>query len=182
MHPSVWHDLNRFKRTKLLDNNWYADPDWFFETSQWFIDNKVAVDVTQGFDIRLITPEIAAQLKKLKRWAPFHFAFDDMAIKDDVLNGLEILKQAGFDTKHHLSFYVYCHNDKQYPDAVERCQILKAHRTTAFAMCNIDRPRSKRMDKLMRWTGRSWLFWSCDIDDYDGKVKGHVGMQAEGLA
>lgn len=180
-HP-VQHprEFVRHDKVKLLDNNWYADLDWFIETSEWFIDNGIAVDVTQGMDIRLLTPEIAAQFKRLTWWRPMHFAFDDMRSKDAVLSGLEILKDAGIDTKRDVSTYVYCHDDAHYDDAVERCRILKSARATPYVMCNIDRPRTKRMRQLQRWTARPHLFWSFDIADYDSAIRGHTGMVAEG--
>lgn len=176
-HP---REFVRHDKVKLLDNNWYADYDWFFETSNWLIEQNVAVDVTQGMDIRLLTPEIAAQLKRLRWWRPMHFAFDDMRSKDAVLKGLDILTAAGIDTKRNVSIYVYCHDDAHYDDAVERCRILKAARATPYVMCNIDRPRTKRMRQLQRWTARPHLFWSCDIDEYDSSIRGHRGMVAEG--
>jgi len=179
MDPENWINP-AFSKVKLLDNNWYADRDRFFETSNWFIDHGLAVDVTQGMDIRLLTPEIAAQLKRLRWWRPMHFAFDDMRSKDAVLKGLDILTAAGIDTKRNVSIYVYCHDDAHYDDAVERCRILKAARATPYVMCNIDRPRTKRMRQLQRWTARPHLFWSCDIADYDPAIRGHIGMVPEG--
>lgn len=176
-HP---REFVRHDKVKLLDNNWYADYDWFFETSDWLIKNNVAVDVTQGMDIRLLTPEIAAQLKRLRWWRPMHFAFDDMSSKEAVLRGLDILTAAGIDTKRNVSIYVYCHDDAHYDDAVERCRILKAAWATPYVMCNIDRPRTKRMRQLQRWTARPHLFWSCDIADYDPAIRGHIGMVPEG--
>ena len=176
-HPSEFVQHNK---VRLLDNNWYADYDWFFETSDWLIEHNVAVDVTQGMDIRLLTPEIVEQLKRLRWWRPMHFAFDDMHSKDAVLSGLEALNAAGIDTKRDVSIYVYCHDDAHYEDAVERCRILKAARATPYVMCNIDRPRTKRMRQLQRWTARPHLFWSCDIDEYDSSIRGHRGMVAEG--
>lgn len=172
-HPRefVQHD-----KVKLLDNNWYADRDWFFETSNWLIEHNVAVDVTQGMDIRLLTPEIAAQLKRLRWWRPMHFAFDDMSSKEAVLRGLDILKAEGFDLKHDLNVYVYCHDDTQYDDAVARCRILRSRMVTAYVMCNIDQPRTPRMIQLQRWTARPWIYYCCDIADYDRSVKGHIGM------
>lgn len=167
----------RHDKVKLLDNNWYANEDWFFKTSQWFIDHNVAVDVTQGMDLRLLTSEIAERLHDPKWWAPMHFAFDDRRSEPEVMKGLDILKDAGFDMKHDLSVYVYCHDNDHYQDAVDRCRLLKERRVTAYAMCNTDKPISKRMARLKRWTARPWIYWTCDIDDYDQSVKGHVGMQ-----
>lgn len=176
-HP---REFVRHDKVKLLDNNWYSDTNWFFEVSEWLIENDVAVDVTQGMDIRLLTPEIVEQLKRLRWWRPMHFAFDDMHSRDAVLDGLRALTDAGIDTKRDVSIYVYCHDDAHYGDAVERCRILKAARATPYVMCNVDRPRTKRMRQLQRWTARPHLFWSFDIADYDSAIRGHTGMVAEG--
>jgi len=162
-HPKEWV---RHDKAKLLDNNWYADPEWFFETSQWFIDNKVAVDVTQGMDIRLITPEIAKRLKELTFWKPIHFAFDGDKEERVVLDGIQTLKGAGINLRSSVYFYVYCHNDDQYESAVNRCRILKENGTSAFVMFNCDKSRTQRIKQLQRWANRPWLFWSIDIDEY----------------
>lgn len=176
-HPRefVQHD-----KVKLLDNNWYADSDWFFETSEWLIEHNIAVDVTQGMDIRLLTPEIAAQLKRLRWWATLHFAFDDERYEQAVIDGIQMLQDAGIDTKNRCFFYVYCHDDDHYDSAVARCRILKARRASAYVMFNVDRPITKRIRHLRRWTGRPHLFWSCDIGEYDPSIRGHRGMVAEG--
>lgn len=163
-HP---REFVQHKKVKLLDNNWYADPEWFFETSDWLIEHNVAVDATQGMDIRLLTPEIAAQLKRLRWYAPMHFAFDDDRYKEQVLDGIQMLKDAGIDTRSRVSFYVYCHDDDHYDSAVARCHTLKAAGVSAYAMCNTETKRTKRMKALQRWTARPWLFWSCDLADYN---------------
>jgi hypothetical protein len=176
-HPREFVQHNK---VKLLDNNWYADSDWFFETSDWLIKNNVAVDVTQGMDIRLLTPEIAAQLKRLRWWATLHFAFDDERYEQAVLDGIQILQAAGINTKNDCFFYVYCDDDGQYESAVARCRLLKQHGASAYVMYNLDRQRTKRIKHLQRWTARPHLFWSCDIDEYDSSIRGHRGMVAEG--
>lgn len=157
-HPSLWV---RHNKAKLLDNNWYADPEWFFETSQWFIDHHVAVDVTQGMDIRLITPEIAQQLKRLMWWNPIHFAFDDDSSESKVLEGIEILKATGHNVRSDVMFLVYCHDNKDYLSALRRAEILKAYGTTAFIMWNMDNPhKSKRVKDLIHTVNRPWIYWS----------------------
>lgn len=170
-HPCEWviHD-----KAKLLDNNWYADPEWFFETSQWFIDHEIKIDVNQGMDIRLITPEIAQQLEKLRWFAPIHFAFDDDKETKAVLDGIEILKDAGMGSTLRSSgfFYVYCHNDQHYDSAVNRCRILKKEGVSAFVMANMDEPQTQRVKNLKRWANRPWLFWKIDIEEYKQNIKG----------
>jgi hypothetical protein len=165
MDPENWINP-AFSKVKLLDNNWYADRDRFFETSNWFIDHNLAVDVTQGMDIRLLTPEIAAQLKRLKWCATLHFAFDDERYTQAVLDGIQMLKDAGIDTKNRCYFYVYCHNDDHYDSALARCRLLKEHHASAYVMFNMDEKRTTRIKHLQRWTAKPWLFWSFDIEQF----------------
>lgn len=182
-HYQRWQHPREFVRhdkVRLLDNNWYADPEWFFETSDWLISNNVAVDVTQGMDIRLLTPEIAMQLKRLKWCATMHFAFDDEQYTQAVLDGIKVLKDAGIDTRSKCTFYVYCHDDAHYESAVARCRLLKEHKVSAYAMFNMDQKRTERIKHLQRWTARPWLFWGIDIDDYDGSIKGHLDTMPGG--
>jgi hypothetical protein len=169
MRPQHWV---KHSKAKLLDNNWYADRAWFFEMSQWFIDHDVSVDLTQGMDIRLLTPEIAEQLKKLKWWAPIHFAFDDRKYEEKVLSGIQTLRDAGMEKtlRHSVFFYVYCNDDSQYEDAVDRCRILKREGTSAFVMFNCENEPTKRIKRLQRWANKPWLFWSIDIDQYNRKL------------
>jgi len=164
-HPREWvkHD-----RVKLLDNNWYADPDWFFETSQWFIDNGVAIDVTQGMDIRLMTPEIAERLRALKWWKRMHFAFDDDKEEDAVKRGISVFKELGMtaELRNEIMFLVYTHDDNHFESALRRCRTLKELGTTAFVMANIDKPRSKRVKHLQKWANRPWLYWTIDFEEF----------------
>jgi len=168
-HPSEFHEPS-FKKCKILDNNWYADKEWFILTSQWFIDNNIALDVTQGMDIRLMDDDIAKRLSEMKAWGTWTFAFDDMKSKDAVLKGIEILKKHITDLKHKLNFYVYIDNDDMYDDAVERCRILKEQGCCSFVMFNIDRKKSHRIALLQHWANRRLGYWSCDIKDYSRSI------------
>ena len=167
-HPEEWHDY-RFKKARLLDPNWYTDPEWFFETSQWFVDNNISLDISQGFDIRQITPEIAEQLNKIKFWKPMHFAWDNEKDKEKVLDGIQILKDAGMASslRHSTFFYVYCDNPRQHESALRRCRILKEHGAGSFVMYNIDLPKTQEIINLQRWANKPWFYWSIDYEEYD---------------
>lgn len=154
---------------ELLDNNILSDKEWFFKITDVILERKYKVDFNQGLDIRLLDEDIAKRLVELKPIADFKFAFDSMSYKEEVIKGIQILKDAGMNVRQKVLFYVYCDNDSQYDDAVERCRILKEHGATAYIMLNLDVPHTKRMKQLKRWT-RPWLFWSIDINDY-GKVE-----------
>lgn len=72
-------DLKEFwsgqKNIKLLDPNLLACKDWK-ELLQQLADSKAYVDFTQGLDIRLMTDEKAAMIKKCKI-KMLHFAWDN---------------------------------------------------------------------------------------------------------
>ena len=158
-----------FDRITFLDNNILADKQWFLELARE-LDYKrygYKVDFNQGLDIRLVDKDIAEALAKMRPINDWKFAFDDMSYKDDVLRGIRILKDAGIDTKNRCIFYIYCHDDDQYDDAVQRMRILKENNASAYVMLNMDAPKTVRLRRLKRWS-RPWLFWSIDIDEYRG--------------
>lgn len=157
----------RFDKITFLDNNILADKQWFLELAYHLERCHFKVDFNQGLDIRLMDDEIAQALAKLRPINDWKFAFDDMSYKDDVLRGIQILKDAGIDTKNRCIFYIYCHGDEQYDDAVQRMRILKENNASAYVMLNMDAPKTVRLRRLKRWS-RPWLFWSIDIDEYRG--------------
>lgn len=163
-HPSEFHNP-AFKEIMLLDNNWLADREWFFETSDWIISQGLKVR-EHGMDIRLIDDELAAQLARMKWAAPLHFAYDSEAITESVEQGIDCLVRNGINVRQNVRFYVYVDSDQDYDSGVRRCRWLKAHNTTPFVMFNIDRPRTERIKHLQRWANLAWIFRSCDIDQY----------------
>ena len=158
---------DRFDKIEFLDNNILADKDWFMELTFEIMSNhkRWKVDFNQGLDVRLLDSEIAERLSRLKPITCWKFAFDSMAVKDHVLRGIQLLKDAGIDTHHKVMFYVYCHNGEQVPDAVERCRLLKENNVTAYSMLNMDVPPTYSMKKLKHWT-RPWAFWKTDYEEY----------------
>jgi hypothetical protein len=165
-HPKEFHD-SRFKMTLLLDNNWLADKEWFFETSAWLRDNQVAVR-EGGMDIRLLEEDIAQRLSELKWAKPLKFAFDSDNDADAVSSGLNLLRKHGIDPRQKVRVYVYLNDNqpKHIESAIWRCRQLKSWNTTPLVMFNIDQKRGPEAKHLQRWTGKPWIFWSCDIDDY----------------
>lgn len=153
----------RFKKVYLHDNNWTADKEWFYENSQWCIDNGVAVNASQGLDIRLVTPDVADQIAKLKWWANIHFAWDNMADETAVLAGIETLKTAGINVRRDVQFYVLVGFNTTPDQDKYRCRKLKELGTNAFVMPYI---KNSWTNRIARWANRKWLYWSIDIDDF----------------
>lgn len=163
-----WQHISEFHSpdhtlVKLLDNNIYALKDWFFENTDYAIENNLKLDITQGMDIRILTPEIAEQLKRIKWGGTIHFAFDTPGIADHVINGIQILKDAGIDCKHKVDFYVLVGYNTTPAEDLYRCNLLRSLGTGAFVMQYQKTPFTRR---LARWANRRRLYWSCTFDDY----------------
>lgn len=165
-HIREFHDP-RFKAVVVLDNNVYADKEWFFENTDYVIENKLKFNAIQGMDIRLLNEEIATRLKQLKWHGKLHFAFDNTKLEKDVLRGIEILKQVGINTNNYVQFYVLAGypeaTDEAFDDALYRCNLLKENRVGAFVM---KYSSSKKLNALARWANRKWLFWNIPFSEY----------------
>lgn len=168
-HPSEFHDPSH-KKIVLMDNNILFDNDWFFEVTDWILSNNMKVDFNQGLDIRLMDRDIAKRIAELKPVDIWHFAFDSMDYRDEVINGIKMLKDAGVDVRNKSNWYVYMHNDSAYEDALERCNILKENNALPYIMVNREAVKTQRMTDLKRWT-RPQIFFSTDFKNYDRSVR-----------
>lgn len=163
-HPKEFHNP-AFKKIMLLDNNWLADKDWFMETSQWIIDNRLSLR-EGGMDIRLLDDDMAERLSKLTFYKPMHFAFDDDSEQQAVMEGIETLKRHGINLRQIVQFFVYIDGPEQMESGLARCRQLKEWGTNPFVMYNVDKPRPQEIHHLQRWANRKWLFWKFDFADY----------------
>jgi len=162
----IWQHPKEFYRGSgtimLLDNSWTANHDWFMETSQWLIDNGVQTRVPQGVDVRIMNPEAARQLKKIKKRGVIHLAWDVMKDEDQVYRGMMAMKDAGIRLKEWVSVYVLVGYNTTVEEDKYRCRRIKEWGSTAFAMPYISTKWTRR---LVKWC-RPEIFWSCDINEY----------------
>ena len=170
MHPML---LQTF--AFQIINNIMADHRNFRHVMEFCHDHRLKVDVFQGLDCRLMTPENAELLADVKPMANFVFAFDSLSYKRQVIECIEMLRDAGMDLHSNVMFYVYCDRtiDGEYgfKSALERCKILKENNTNPYVMLNIDAPPTQDMKNLKRWANRKHIFWSCQFEDYTRKVR-----------
>lgn len=168
-HPSEFHDPSH-RKIVLMDNNILLNKDWFFEVTDWIIENRLKVDFNQGLDIRLMDRDIAKRIRELSPIGKWHFAFDSMDYKDDVIRGIAMLNEAGVSVRNTANWYVYLHNDAAFEDALERCNILRENKALPYIMVNRDSPRTQRMTDLKRWA-HPQIFFQTDFKDYNRKVR-----------
>jgi len=140
-HIKEFHDF-RFKSCVLLDNNILADKEWFFENTNWAINNKVRIDISQGMDIRFLTDEIAEQLARIKFVeGKMRFAWDRLDLEERVKSGIEMLQDHGINTWRNVSFFILSGytNPKTgekipFCKDVYRCNKLKEWRALPYIM------------------------------------------------
>lgn len=181
-HVKEFHNA-KFDRVVLLDNNWYADTEWFFENSQYLIDHDLSVNASQGMDLRIITQDIADQLKKLKWFGKnkgprtqgtLRFAWDNIHDEAGIERGLNILKAAKISVRSRVQIYVLVDFDTTLEQDLYRVNTLKhKFNTNAFVMPyqQIDETFSPPLNNphvrhLARWANKKPLYWGHDFEDY----------------
>jgi len=162
-----WQHIREFhnpqhRKVMVLDNNVYADRTWFFENTNYIIENNLQFNAVQGMDIRLLDEEIADRLKQIRWFGTMHFAFDNIKDEEKVLRGIEILQNAGFDTSH-ISFYVLTGYNTTFEEDLYRINLLRSHNCGAFVMQYKKTSQSKQ---LARYVNRRWLYWSTTFEEY----------------
>lgn len=100
----------------LLDNNLTANPD-VLQILAEVRERNLVIDITQGVDVRTMTPEIAQALASVKHLRSVHYAWDQISFEGKVLAGIETLAQhvarwrhlcftlTGFDTEHEEDYH-----------------------------------------------------------------------------
>jgi len=157
-----------------LDNNIYADEDWFNENMNYILKNKLKFNAIQGMDIRILTPDIAHTLAKIKWHGQLHFAFDNMSDEKWVRRGIEILLDAGIKIRHNVQFYVLVGYNTTEEEDKYRCRLLKKLGTNPYVMPYI---KNEWTNKIARWANYKKAFWSTDIDDYDQVIARQLGRE-----
>ena len=163
-HPDQFYD-DRFKEIMLMDNNILFNYGWAKQVLDWCSMHSLKVNMTQGYDIRLIDETIAGLIFDT-RVDMVRFAFDDIKLESIIREKIQLLKDVGFNLRSNIAFYCYCHNDSMFEDTLRRCNILKDLGTNAHVMYNCDIPKTQRIKSLMKWSWRKQLFWSIPFERY----------------
>jgi len=163
-HPKNFHN-NQFNKIKLLDNNILADKEWFFEVTDWILDENIKIDFNQGLDIRLLDQEIADRLAELNYFSTLKFAWDHPEDEKQIEKGIEMLREAGVNLRVNTQFYVLTNFNTSHEQDLYRCRKLKEWGTNPFVMQYDGGDDFTK--HLARWANKKQLFWSMDWDEYD---------------
>jgi len=200
-HPALWHygfkrgpsmsvrgnDTNGFKKIVFTDNNILADREWFFTVTDWCLAQDggerrksrvsgikktgLLVDFNQGLDVRLMDVEIVKQLAKLRLIDTLKIGFDSLEYTEQVLNAIDMMKEAGILVRSELNVMVYCDGDHDYESALERCMMMKNMGIGSYVMLNQNAKWTQRMKDLKRWSSKKQIYFSTDIGGYENGMK-----------
>ena len=164
---SEWWDGQ--KNIVLMDPNLLACPDHMDLLDQ-LINSKAWVDVNQGFDCRLLTPENVDAINHLKL-KNIHFAWDYMKEEKPVLRGLGLYAKLATRKVSGAFGTVYCltNYDTAMEENLYRIYTLRDMGYDPYVMI-YDKPNApKEIKRLQRWCNNRFIFKSCPrFEDYNG--------------
>lgn len=136
-------------RLILWDNNILASPSWGSVVAE-AIQLGIAVDYNQGLDAKLVTPEIAETVSKLKMPC-VRFAYDFKAKSKYVKNAIELLTSKGIRGREIFVYVLYNFNDTP-DDFFERVRDVLTWGAVVFPM------RFEPLDSMTRnkYISPSW--------------------------
>lgn len=169
-HASIGEFWNpKYKKLVLLDNNFLASPKWK-ENIEFLLIHQIPVTFCQGLDIRLINDENASWLRMVDsrtmsfKSKMYYFAFDDLAIEDDVRNGVELLKKHGIKP-YRLTFYLLCGFNTTHDEDMHRFKVLRELGTWPYIMKYNDRSDDPWLNDFDRWVNAR-IHKKCSFEDY----------------
>ena len=162
-------DLSEFWRgqgnIQLLDPNLLACPERMSLLEQ-LADSKAKVNFSQGLDIRLTTPEIAAALGRI-RVKRLHFAWDNPRddLRQHFMNFSEWYPRKSPSRK---AVYVLVNFDSTMEENLYRIYTLQELGYDPYVMI-YDKPNApKEIRKLQRWCNNRRIYRQCRFDEYFG--------------
>ena len=168
----AWNEVKRIDSRNIvfMDNNVLAC-DWGIEQMADMIGKDVRIDFNQGMDARLITPEVAEIISRLK-WIRFvRMSCDTDAMLDTVLDKIDLLKRHG--TKPYKVFVYLLVQDIK--SAENRALALRNAGADVFAQPYRDFENkiepTKQMKDFAQWVNRKPIFNSTNsFQEYNRKA------------
>lgn len=162
-------DLKEFwrgqKNIKLLDPNLLACKEHMSLLYQ-LADSRAWIDITQGLDARLITPENAKALSKLKI-SMIHFAMDSMDQIDHICRGLEIFSRYKPMRSRNQKVYILTNFNTTHQEDLQRIKIVQSLGYWPYVMI-YNKPQAPQVTRdLQRWSNNPFIYFSApNFEDY----------------
>ena len=180
------HDSERVRPfVVLLDNEFFFKVQWAIDRLNEFADRRIDFCPSQGLDVRVVTPELAAALKRAPFWNVKHthrqitFAFDSIAIEARYRRGVEILLAAGI-SRDSLQSFVLVGFNSTLADDLRRIEIIREYGIDPYVMVYRDLQTGRRTPdpvyrNLARWANRR-LHKVCEFDEYEPEARRRLQM------
>lgn len=160
------------KHIVLCDPNILACREWK-DLLQQLADSKAKVDINQGMDARLLTPEKVEMLNKIKL-STIHFAWDDYRQKDAVLRGLKCFAEhfnRKLDKGHWAQVFVLTNYDTTHEQDLERIYTLRDMGFEPYVMVYDKAHADNFYKSLQRWVNMRAIFHKIPtFEEYDAKL------------
>jgi hypothetical protein len=157
----------------LLDNNLTADPDCI-EKLHEIRDRKLIVDISQGIDVRLMTPEIAQALSEVKHLRSIHYAWDLMKFERQVMDGIKLFTQFVKEWRH-MCFTLTCFNTT-FDEDMYRYRRLTEMKIKPYVMAYNNSHTTLRDFYFEGWVN-SRKHTVCDFEEFTPWVKARNNPQ-----
>lgn len=160
---------NGQKKICLCDPNILACKDWK-DLLQQLADSGAKVDINQGMDARIMTPEKVEMLNKINL-STIHFAWDDYKQKDSVLRGLRCFAdnyRKKFEKGHKAQVFCLTNFDTTPEQDLERIYTLRDMGFEPYVMVYDKEHAAPFYKSLQRWVNMRAIFNKIpNFDEYD---------------
>jgi hypothetical protein len=163
------------KYIKLCDPNLLACPE-HMELLEQLAGSGAYVDVNQGFDARLLTPEIIKAMNNVKI-SVVHFAWDNPKDKDVPKKLAMFSELSNIQGKAaYVRKRVYCLTNywSTFEEDLYRVYWLRDNGYDPYVMIYEKETAPKKLRQLQRWVNNKFIFRSCErFEDY-GKHESRI--------
>lgn len=157
----------RSNRIILLDNNLTADP-YCIDKLQEIKERDLIVDITQGLDVRLMTPEKVQALASVRHEGRLHYSWDLMNQEAAVMEGIQTL--SAFIRPWKQTCYVLVGFDTNFEEDTYRVRKLAEMGISPYVMIYNQRKDDRLLHHFAGWVnGR--VYKKCSFEDYEPWIK-----------
>lgn len=146
----------------ILDNNFTADPD-VLEKLKEIRERGLTIDITQGIDVRVLTPKIAEALSTVKHLRSIHYAWDLMPFEHKVLDGIGTLTEYVKPWRH--ACFVLVGFNTTFEEDMYRVRKLAELGVTPFVMI-YNQTKDIRLAHFARWVNGKIFKKEPDFEQY----------------
>lgn len=151
------------KEVVLLDNNILAMPEHFKMICAQARKENLVLDFNQGLDIRLVTDDLARELKTIRHLKDIRFAWDTIPEEANVRRGIEILKRAGIK---RVMLYVLVGFNTTPEEDMYRLEQIRAMDQRAYIMRHKNVKGQRWYTDLAAWVNQQWAFQKIPFEKF----------------